>query len=96
MFKFIKVTGNSLYPEYREGDYVMITTIPFFSFKKGDTIIFDHQTYGRMIKIIDRIESDKIHVIGTYPGSIDSRRFGPINRESILGKVIWHIQRPKA
>ena len=94
MFKFIKVTGNSLYPEYREGDYVMIITIPFFQFKNGDTIVFQHPTYGRMIKIIERIESDKFIVIGSHPGSIDSRQFGSIDREAILGKVIWHIKRP--
>jgi len=94
MLKFFKVTGSSLYPEYREGDYVMIITIPFFLFKQGDTIIFRHPTYGRMIKIINCIESDKIQVVGTHPESIDSRQLGPIDRESILGKVIWHIKRP--
>lgn len=72
----------------------MVLTIPFFRFKVGDTILFQHPTYGKMIKIIDCIESDKIRVIGTHPDSIDSRRFGPIDRESVLGKVIWHIRRP--
>jgi phage repressor protein C with HTH and peptisase S24 domain len=93
MLKFIKVTGNSLYPEYREGDYVMILTLPFLSFKRGDTIVFQHPNYGEMIKTIDRIDSDKIQVIGTHPSSIDSRRFGPIDRNSVLGKVIWHIKK---
>lgn len=96
MLKFIKVTGNSLYPEYREGDYVMIITIPFFPFKQGDTIVFQHPTYGKMIKKIERIESDKIQVKGTHPDSVDSRRFGPIDRKSVLGKVIVHIKRPGA
>ena len=93
MFKFIKVTGKSLYPEYQEGDYVMIITFPFFPFKRGDTVIFNHPKFGRMIKVISRIDSDKIHVIGIHPGSIDSRQFGPICREDITGKVIWHIRR---
>ena len=94
MFKFIKVTGNSLYPEYCEGDYVVIITLPFFVFKKGDTVIFDHPVYGRMIKIVESVESDKIYVIGRWTGSIDSRQIGPIRRKSIVGKVIWHIKRP--
>lgn len=93
MLKFFKVTGSSLYPEYQEGDYVMIITLPFFRFKKGDTVIFDHPKYGRMIKSINRIESDKIQVTGLHPDSIDSRQFGPIDREDIIGKVIWHIRR---
>ena len=95
MFKFIKVTGNSLYPEYQEGDYVMTITFPFFRFKRGDIVIFNHPKYGRMIKDINWIESDKIHVIGKHPGSIDSRQFGPIHRKDITGKVIWHIRRVK-
>jgi phage repressor protein C with HTH and peptisase S24 domain len=96
MLKLIKVVGSSLYPEYREGDYVMVITVPFFRFKKGDTIIFQHPTHGRMIKNIDRIESDKIQVKGTHPDTIDSRRFGPIDRDTVLGKVIWHIKRPRS
>jgi nickel-type superoxide dismutase maturation protease len=94
MLRFIKVTGNSLYPEYQEGDYVMIITIPFFSFIKGDAIVFHHPEYGRMIKLIEEIETDRIWVIGTHSSSIDSRQFGYIPRKSILGKVIWHVKRP--
>lgn len=94
MFKLIKVTGNSLYPEYCEGDYVMIITLPFFLFKEGDTVIFDHPVYGRMIKIVESIVSEEIFVIGRWTGSVDSRQFGPINRNSIVGKVVWHIKRP--
>jgi nickel-type superoxide dismutase maturation protease len=94
MLRFIKVTGNSLYPDYQEGDYVMIITIPFFPLKKGDTIVFHHPEFGRMIKIISRIETGKLWVKGTNPNSVDSRQFGYISRESILGKVIWHVKRP--
>jgi len=94
MLKFIKVAGNSLFPDYREGDYVMVITYPFFLFKLGDTIIFQHPEYGKLIKNIEQLDSDKIHVVGIHPDSIDSRRFGPIDRSSVIGKVIWHIKNP--
>ena len=94
MLKIIKVSGRSLEPEYKEGDYVVIITIPFFSFKMGDTIVFQHQEYGTMIKCIERVVSDKIHVLGLHINSIDSRQFGPIDRSSVIGKVIWHIRKP--
>jgi nickel-type superoxide dismutase maturation protease len=96
MFKFIKVTGSSLYPDYREGDYVMVITLPFFSFKTGDAVVFRHPTYGTMIKKIDRIDPTGIHVIGNHPDSVDSRRFGPLRREDLVGRVIWHIRNPTA
>jgi phage repressor protein C with HTH and peptisase S24 domain len=94
MIKFIKVTGDSLSPAYKEGDYVMLITVPFLSFKRGDTIVFRHTQYGTMIKNIDSIDSDKIFVVGTHPLSIDSRQFGPIQRGDVVGKVIWHIKKP--
>lgn len=94
MLKFIKVTGQSLSPDYREGDYVMLITVPFFPFKRGNTIVFHHPVYGVMIKVIERIDLDGFHVLGTHPDSVDSRRFGPINREAIVGVVVWHIRKP--
>jgi len=95
MLKFIKVTGSSLYPEYKEGDYVMVITVPFLPFKKGDTIVFQQSEYGVMIKHIEKIDSDKILVTGTHPNSVDSRQFGPIDRINVIGKVVWHIKNPK-
>lgn len=95
MFKMIKMTGNSLSPEYQAGDYVLISAIPVFFnlLRKGDTVVFLHMQHGTLIKRVDRISSpgDTIHVIGNHPTSIDSRQFGPIKKDTLLGKVIWHI-----
>ncbi len=96
MLKIIKVTGYSLYPDYREGDYVMVVTVPFFPLKKGDTIVFHHPTFGMMIKKITQIDSSGLFVVGNHPDSVDSRRFGPIQRGDVFGRVIWHIQKPIA
>jgi len=94
MLKFIKVTGESLSPEYREGDYVMVITIPFLSFKRGDTIVFTHVAFGMMIKKISHIDAEGIFVVGNHPNSIDSSRLGVIPRRDVIGKVIWHIKKP--
>lgn len=94
MFKFIKVTGSSLYPDFQEGDYVIVLTVPFFSFKPGVTIVFRHPVYGTMIKKIWQLDSCGIHVIGNHPESVDSRRFGPIQRGDVIGRVIWHFRKP--
>ena len=45
-----------------------------------------------VLKRIDRIEaSGDIHVLGDHPQSLDSRIFGPISREEIVGvaQMIW-------
>jgi nickel-type superoxide dismutase maturation protease len=98
MFRMIKVTGESLSPLFHEGDYVFITTIPFVvnRVKTGDTILFRHPAYGTLIKQVERVdaEQDSLSVIGTHPNSVDSRRFGPIRREDVIGKVLWHFPKP--
>jgi len=98
MLRMIKVTGESLSPFFQEGDYVLITTIPFLlnKIKAGDTIVFQHPAYGTLIKQVERVNGEEgmLSVVGTNPNSVDSRRFGPIRREDVIGKVIWHIGRP--
>lgn len=98
MFRLLKVTGDSLSPLYNEGDFVVITTLPFLSrrIRPGDIIVFQHGLYGTLIKIVDRIspEGDEVYVIGASENSLDSRRLGPISRQAIKGKVIWHIVKP--
>jgi len=99
MFRLIKVTGESLSPSYREGDYVVVTTIPFLlrRVKAGDRIVFQNELYGLMIKQVKEIdyEEGKVYVVGSHPYSVDSRHFGAIERQDVTGKVIWHIPRRK-
>ena len=98
MFKFLKVTGSSLSPLYREGDFVLVTKIPFFlnSIHVGDIVVFDHSDYGTMIKRVADITPDGggFFVSGSHKDSVNSHQIGIINRAAIIGKVIWHISRP--
>ena len=97
MLKIIKVTGTSLSPEYKDGDFVVIATSPLFlrQLKTGDVIVFRHAAYGTLIKKIGRIlpESGEYYVVGTNESSLDSRRLGPIAHTKVTGKVIWHIKK---
>jgi signal peptidase I len=98
MLKLLKVSGSSLLPMYRDGDFVLVSKIPYFfgPIKPGDVIAFRHRHYGTMIKQVQRVAPDKaeIYVIGTQENSIDSRHFGPIGQKDVLGKTIWHIKKP--
>lgn len=96
MFRLLKVTGDSLAPEYREGDFVLVSKIPFYLVppSPGDVIAFRQPGYGLLIKRIQNISPDGgFNVIGNHPESIDSRVFGTVRRKDILGKVIWHIRK---
>jgi signal peptidase I len=97
MLTILKVSGHSLIPYYQEGDFVLVAKIPFFldRLKPGDAVAFRHPVYGTMIKIVEHIAptDELVFVSGTHTDSLDSRQLGPIPRESLLGKVIWHIKK---
>jgi signal peptidase I len=99
MLRFMKVTGDSLSPEFQEGDFVLVSKIPFSlsSIHEGDTVVFNHSEYGTLIKkvAIAYPENEEYFVVGTHGHSVDSRRFGNVPRKDLLGKVIWHIRRPR-
>jgi nickel-type superoxide dismutase maturation protease len=96
MFRVLAITEDSMMPEYSEGDFVLAAKIPFiFVLRPGDVIILQHPLYGLLVKRIEAISGDgqQITVLGTHPTSIDSRTFGPIAPQEVIGKVIWHVRR---
>jgi signal peptidase I len=89
--------GDSLTPEFHQGDFVLVSKIPFLFVppSPGDVIAFHQPGYGLLIKRIQNLNLvGGVNVIGNHPESIDSRVFGSVRREDIIGKVIWHIRRP--
>ena len=98
MLRLLMVTGESLSPLYQEGDYVVLTTIPFFirRIKPKDTIVLWNSKYGTMIKQVDHLDYGRkaVFVIGMKSESVDSRQFGLVDLKDVIGKVIWHISKP--
>ena len=92
MFRLLKVSGNSLTPEYRNGDYVLVTRL-FRRLKENDVVVFIKDTYGIMIKRVRLASANQSEyfVEGTHPNSIDSKHFGPVQRQDMIGKVLLHI-----
>jgi signal peptidase I len=99
MLRVFRIKGDSLYPEYRNGDYVITarSTLAFKRLKLGNIIAFKHPQYGMLIKQVTHIdrETGMLEVQGTILESIDSRSFGPIPMHSVLGRMIWHIKAPR-
>ena len=99
MLRLLKVAGDSLLPEFQEGDFVLVSRIPFLlsPIKAGDVVAFRHPMYGTLIKRVERVAEDgeSLFVVGTHPNSVDSRQFGAIRREEAIGKLLWHIKKPR-
>ena len=96
MFRLFKVRGDSLAPEYSQGDFVLVSKIPFLVSPPapGVVIAFNQPGYGLLIKRIESITDDGgLKVSGTHPDSIDSRTFGLVRPNDIIGRVIWHIRK---
>ena len=89
-----RVRGVSLAPRFREGDFVLISRIPLL-FRRpavGDVLVFKQPEYGQLIKRVEQIYADgSLDVRGDDIDSVDSRRFGPIQVEAVLGLVVLHV-----
>lgn len=90
MFQIFKISGDSLYPFYKNGERVVCRRV----FKKthidiDDTVVFEKETYGMMIKKVTRVTDNTYFVEGTNPYSIDSRDFGSLNFKEIKYKVLF-------
>lgn len=95
--KLLKVSGNSLLPHFRDGDFVLVSGIPvrMGMLEPGNVIVFESKNFGTMIKVVDSLSSDgkEITVKGTHPCSVAGRTIGPVKRSDVIGKVILHFRR---
>ncbi|MBI1919269.1 nickel-type superoxide dismutase maturation protease [Candidatus Microgenomates bacterium] len=87
------VSGHSMEPNFKEGQIVLISSIPYLFRppKISDVVVIKDPRSRRLLlkRIISR-ENQKYFVSGDNPqASTDSRTFGSINKENILGKVIF-------
>lgn len=95
LFSRFQVTGHSMEPVAKPGDKVVISSLPYFFSKPklGDLVAVNHpQKKGKiLLKKIERVENNKtFYVAGINKNdSEDSRKFGPVERNQILGKVVF-------
>jgi len=75
---------------------VLVADVPFPSGKirAGDVVVFRQPGYGTLIKRVHQVMDGgrSFRVLGTQVDSSDSRNFGPVLKEAVTGKVIWHIR----
>lgn len=82
------VKGYSMTPTLNPGQDILSFNWAYLGKKPevGDIVIVKSE----IVKRVQRIESDKIYLIGdNMEESTDSRHFGPINLNQILGKMVF-------
>ena len=86
------ISGHSMEPTLKTKDTVLVSFLPylFSTPKKGDIVaIKDPRDNKVLIKRITNIENNTYFIEGdNKQHSTDSRKFGMIGRDLIIGKVI--------
>lgn len=96
MIRLLRVRGQSLTPEVEDGDFVLALKLPiFFPIRVGDKIVFRKAPYGVLIKQVECLDGQGgvFWVRGCHPNSVDSRMFGAVQADEIIGKVILHFSK---
>jgi nickel-type superoxide dismutase maturation protease len=88
MFFIRRVVGPSMSPKLTPGQILLGTPV-FRHLHPGQVVIIE-QNGKENVKRIERIEENKIFVIGdNLNASTDSRHFGWLESKQIIGKVVW-------
>ncbi len=95
-----RVMDRSMEPTLREGDQVVASPLPYLLRRPsvGDLVVLRHPFEDRfLVKRISRVEGRRVAVVGdNLPRSTDSRAFGPVPIDRLVGKVLLRLgQRPE-
>jgi signal peptidase I len=99
-FLVVSVEGESMIPTYRPGDAVLIArrwiTSPV---RPGDVVLCRLPAGvpgpdGYLVKRVTSVVSGQVVLHGDGPRSYDSRVFGPIPVECVLGRVVARLTPP--
>lgn len=76
-----------MYPFYKNGERIFCLKPFFFNeIELDDTIIFNHEKEGMMIKQVTKINEKGYYVEGTTPYSVDSSIFGYLKKKKFCIK----------
>lgn len=95
MIQLLKIRGNSIEPYLKDGDFAIIRKRnKHMVFHVGEYIVFHQKMYGILIKKIHHIDeqSQALTVHGSNEFSSDSRLFGDVVPNQVIGKVIFRIR----
>ncbi|HLC59340.1 MAG TPA: S26 family signal peptidase [archaeon] len=95
-FTVFRIEDKSMEPYLKSGDYVIVNKIAY-AFKnpvKNDVVVLKHRNRF-LVKRVGKILEDRYFVKGdNVKSSKDSRHFGPVDKKSIVGKVLFISARP--
>lgn len=94
MIGICKISGDSMLPHYKDGDYVVYLSALFgANYSIGQCVVVQHADYGLIIKRIAKVREHHNYGLKSESGNgLNEQQLGVVHRGQIKGRVIWHIQ----
>ena len=91
----IRVDGFSMEPTLNDGDYVVAAT-KWWRPRENKLVVANHPEYGVLIKRVRGHSSNGYTLTSDNPRGTDSRTFGDIPEQQLVGQVLLKIRRPSS
>ena len=89
-----KIVGHSMEPQIEDGQSILVSVLPYW-FKKpqiNDIVAFKDNSGKVLIKRIAKVKNGEYFMQGdNQEDSLDSRKFGFISKNQIVGEVIFKL-----
>lgn len=92
-----RVVGTSMEPAYSDGQLLLVSKWARTLIREGDTVVaLDPRDHRLILKRVKEMGVDSYFLMGDNPiSSTDSRAFGYITKENIIGRVIMKFPQSK-
>ncbi len=93
MLAVYRAKGNSMSPQIKSGDYIVLFTWLIFKPWPGMLVVFNHPKYGVILKSVVDVNHKKktFSSQGLSPMSVDAINLKNNPISSIKGFVIWQL-----
>ena len=79
-------------PSLENNTFVLIK--PFKKKKLNKFFIFEHKTYGKLVKKLTKVDSSNhFWFEGEHQSSISKTQIGPIKEYNVLGQIVFSISK---
>jgi hypothetical protein len=97
MFRIIRISGESMSPEYHDEDFVLVSRLPLLLglVKIDSVLVFRSWNYGLLIKKVSEIDKKnrRFFFTGTNHMSLSTEKIGTIDKKDIIGSVLFHFKK---